>query len=164
MVTEDARDHVDATPSGLGDFASAFGGSFGMILVSEIGDETFIIAALMAMRHPRAIVFAGALGALIVMTVLSTALGFIVPNLLSRQVTNKAATVLYTFFGLRLLYIAYRAEDEDPNKELDEVRQLWEQTYPFHCAIIFCRLHTCNMLCIPCPQFAAWYCCRWKQL
>jgi hypothetical protein len=43
--------------------------SLSMILVSEIGDETFIIAALMAMRHPRSIVLSGALSALIIMTV-----------------------------------------------------------------------------------------------
>lgn len=35
----------------------------------KIGDETFIIAALMAMRHPKSIVLSGALSALIVMTV-----------------------------------------------------------------------------------------------
>ncbi|KAL0827390.1 hypothetical protein Bca101_051068 [Brassica carinata] len=38
--------------------------SFSMILVTEIGDETFIIAALMAMRHPKATVLSGALSAL----------------------------------------------------------------------------------------------------
>ena len=43
------------------------------------------------------------------MTVLSTALGLIVPNLISQDVVNKAAFVL-TFFGCRLLYIAYRAD------------------------------------------------------
>eukprot|EP00958_Prasinococcus_capsulatus_P014369 scaffold1508_cov320-Prasinococcus_capsulatus_cf.AAC.2 len=46
--------------AGGGGFVAAFGASFGMILVSEIGDETFIIAALMAMRHPRGVVFTGA--------------------------------------------------------------------------------------------------------
>ena len=51
-----------------------------MILVSEMGDETFIIAAIMAMRHPRFIVLAGALSALAVMTVLS-----VVPNLISKD-------------------------------------------------------------------------------
>ena len=30
--------------------------SWGMILVSEIGDKTFFIAAIMAMRHPRRVV------------------------------------------------------------------------------------------------------------
>jgi len=34
-----------------------------------MGDETFIIAALMAMRHPKSIVLSGALSALYVMTV-----------------------------------------------------------------------------------------------
>ena len=40
-------------------------------LVIQIGDETFIIAALMAMRHPKTIVLSGALAALVVMTVRS---------------------------------------------------------------------------------------------
>ncbi|KAG9145534.1 hypothetical protein Leryth_022047 [Lithospermum erythrorhizon] len=57
-----------------------------------IGDETFIIAALMAMRHPKSIVLSGALSALVVMTILSTGLGRIVPNLISRKHTNSAAT------------------------------------------------------------------------
>ena len=35
----------------------------------KIGDETFIIAALMAMRHPKSTVLSGALSALVVMTV-----------------------------------------------------------------------------------------------
>lgn len=35
----------------------------------QIGDETFIIAALMAMRHSRSLVLAGALSALAIMTV-----------------------------------------------------------------------------------------------
>ena len=37
--------------------------------MSEAGDETFIIAAIMAMRHPRLTVLTGALGALVAMTV-----------------------------------------------------------------------------------------------
>ncbi|KAK3000800.1 hypothetical protein RJ639_021731 [Escallonia herrerae] len=77
--------------AGLGIF-DAFFASLSMILVSEIGDETFIIAALMAMRHPKSIVLSGALSALFVMTILSTGLGRIVPNLISRKHTNSAAT------------------------------------------------------------------------
>ena len=38
-------------------------------IICQIGDETFIIAALMAMRHPKATVLSGALSALFVMTV-----------------------------------------------------------------------------------------------
>lgn len=57
----------------LGDvsFMHAFITSLSVIVVSELGDKTFFIAAIMAMRHPRAIVFAGAISALALMTVLS---------------------------------------------------------------------------------------------
>jgi hypothetical protein len=114
--------HGDAFVDNGGDggFKDAFLSSISMILVSELGDETFIIAAIMAMRHPRVIIFAGAIGALAVMTVLSTALGLIVPNLISQDVVNKCAFVLYTFFGCRLLYIAWRA---DPNASIQEEMQ-----------------------------------------
>lgn len=109
--------------SGLGIFDALFA-SLSMILVSEIGDETFIIAALMAMRHPKSIVLSGALSALFIMTILSTGLGRIVPNLISRKHTNSAATVLYAFFGLRLLYIAWRADPKaSQKKEIEEVEE-----------------------------------------
>ncbi|XP_043698400.1 GDT1-like protein 4 isoform X2 [Telopea speciosissima] len=112
--------------SGLGIF-DAFFASLSMIIVSEIGDETFIIAALMAMRHPKSIVLSGALSALYVMTVLSTGLGRIVPNLISRKHTNSAATVLYAFFGLRLLYIAWRSDSKSSQKkEMEEVEEKLE--------------------------------------
>ncbi|KAB2059816.1 hypothetical protein ES319_A11G333000v1 [Gossypium barbadense] len=113
-------------PAGLG-VLDAFVASFSMIIVSEIGDETFIIAALMAMRHPKSTVLSGALAALFVMTVLSTGLGRIVPNLISRKHTNSAATVLYAFFGLRLLYIAWRADTKgSQKKEMEEVEEKLE--------------------------------------
>ncbi|KAL8051987.1 hypothetical protein ABFX02_06G182800 [Erythranthe guttata] len=112
--------------SGLGVF-DAFFASLSMILVSEIGDETFIIAALMAMRHPKSIVLSGALSALFVMTILSTGLGRIVPNLISRKHTNSAATVLYAFFGLRLLYIAWKSDSKaSQKKEIEEVEEKLE--------------------------------------
>lgn len=52
-------------------FGSAFFNSVTMIIATELGDKTFCIAAVMAMRHNRFFVFAGAIGALIVMTILS---------------------------------------------------------------------------------------------
>lgn len=57
----------------LGDlsFLHAFIAALSVIVVSELGDKTFFIAAIMAMRHPRMIVFAGAITALALMTVLS---------------------------------------------------------------------------------------------
>lgn len=52
-------------------FVHAFVASLSMIIVSELGDKTFFIAAIMAMRHSRITVFAGAISALAVMTILS---------------------------------------------------------------------------------------------
>ena len=75
-----------------------------LILISEIGDKTFFIAAIMAMRHSRATVFAGAVGALGVMTALSAALGWAAPALISKTYTHYLAVALFFFFGLRSLY------------------------------------------------------------
>ena len=51
-------------------FTRAFTASVAMILATEIGDKTFFIAAVLSMRNDRAAVFAGAVLALVVMTVL----------------------------------------------------------------------------------------------
>ena len=99
-----------------------------MILVSEIGDETFIIAAILAMRNKKRVVFSGALLALAVMTVISAALGYVVPNLISKQTTHNAATILYTFFGLRLLYIGTRSKAGEMQEEIAEVNDKLDKT------------------------------------
>ncbi len=44
------------------DFIAATVNSLFMILVTEIGDKTFFIAAVLAMRHGRLIVYGGAMG------------------------------------------------------------------------------------------------------
>ena len=51
--------------------------SFTMILLAEIADKTFFIAAIMAMRYNKLIVFMGAWSALVLMTALSVAMGFL---------------------------------------------------------------------------------------
>jgi hypothetical protein len=56
--------------SNLG-FIHALIASVSVIIVSELGDKTFFIAAIMAMRHPRLTVFVGAVTALGLMTILS---------------------------------------------------------------------------------------------
>lgn len=52
-------------------FLHAFVASISVIIVSELGDKTFFIAAIMAMRYNRLVVLAGAMLALGVMTCLS---------------------------------------------------------------------------------------------
>ena len=130
-VSAATRDHA-ALDADLGDgdggFSDGFISSLGMVLVSELGDETFIIAAIMAMRNSRAVVLAGGLSALAVMTVLSVMLGLVVPQLISKETVSKAAFVLYSFFGCRLMYIAYKSEGSSAmSSELEEVEEKLER-------------------------------------
>ena len=74
-----------------------------MILFSEIGDKTFLIAALMAMKHPRMVVFTAAASALFTMTILSAILGHAVPTLIPKRFTNILAAVLFLVFGAKML-------------------------------------------------------------
>ena len=95
-----------------GEFLEGMVKSGTMILISEIGDKTFFIAAIMAMRHSRATVFAGAIGALGVMTALSAALGWAAPSLISKTYTHYLAITLFFFFGIRSLYECRRSRRE----------------------------------------------------
>ncbi|KAK3996974.1 hypothetical protein QBC44DRAFT_125956 [Cladorrhinum sp. PSN332] len=99
-----------------------------MILVSEIGDKTFLIAALMAMKHDRLVVFTAALGALITMTVLSAVLGHAVPALISERLTHFLAAVLFAIFGVRLLREGLAmSPDEGVSAEMQEVEMELEE-------------------------------------
>ncbi|KIH87437.1 hypothetical protein SPBR_04812 [Sporothrix brasiliensis 5110] len=77
--------------------------SLTMILFSEVGDKTFLVAALMAMKHDRVVVFTAAFSALVTMTILSTVLGHAVPALIPKRVTNFLAAGLFLAFGGKLL-------------------------------------------------------------
>lgn len=63
----------DAAAKGNLGFIHAFVASISVIIVSELGDKTFFIAAIMAMRYNRLTVLAGAMLALGLMTCLSGA-------------------------------------------------------------------------------------------
>jgi putative Ca2+/H+ antiporter (TMEM165/GDT1 family) len=90
--------------------------SFSMIVLSEIGDKTFLVAAVLAMRRPsaRRDVFAGAFGAMLAMSALSALLGHHLPRLLAASssgapnttsrvpVTQALAGVLFLVFGTRM--------------------------------------------------------------
>jgi putative Ca2+/H+ antiporter (TMEM165/GDT1 family) len=105
-------------------FASAFLASISMIIVSEFGDKTFFIAAIMAMRNSRLEVFASAIAALALMTVLSAAMGQTLPAILDPKLTHYMATALFFFFGAKLLYDAYQMDGAgDLKEELEEVEE-----------------------------------------
>ena len=98
--------------------------SLTMILVSEVGDKTFLVAALMAMKHDRLVVFSAAFGALLVMTVLSAMLGHAVPALIPKRVTSFLAAGLFLFFGAKLLIEGMKMDpNEGVSAEMHEVEQ-----------------------------------------
>ncbi|CAG8517842.1 12713_t:CDS:2, partial [Acaulospora colombiana] len=92
-----------------------------MIVVSEIGDKTFFIAAIMAMKNPRFLVFSAAFAALILMSVLSAALGYAVPNLIPKIYTNYLAALLFLFFGIKMGFEGWQMTEEEATQELEEV-------------------------------------------
>ncbi|DBA79178.1 TPA: hypothetical protein ACH3X1_009000 [Trebouxia sp. C0004] len=84
---------------------------FLLILFSELGDKTFFIAVLLALKKNKGLVFAGTFGALAVMTVISVVLGQAlhqVDELLpssSLPFDDIAAAFLLVFFGIRTLQV-----------------------------------------------------------
>jgi len=97
-----------------------------MIIFSEIGDKTFLIAAILAMRHPRAIVFAGALGSLIVMSILSAAMGHLLPTLVPKTYTQFAAAFLFFIFGTKMMMEARQMQSGN-EKIQEEMREAEEE-------------------------------------
>lgn len=98
--------------------------SLTMILFSEVGDKTFLVAALMAMKHDRMVVFSAAFGALLVMTVLSALLGHTVPALIPKRITSFAAAALFFVFGAKLLREGLQMDpNEGVGAEMSEVEQ-----------------------------------------
>jgi putative Ca2+/H+ antiporter (TMEM165/GDT1 family) len=107
--------------------ASAFIASFSTIIVSELGDKTFFIAAIMAMRYNRIAVLCGALFALFLMTAISTAFGQIVTALIDPFYVHIVTTLLFFFFGVKLLWDAYHDEGGESNEKSEvelELNQL----------------------------------------
>ncbi|XP_023344409.1 transmembrane protein 165 [Eurytemora carolleeae] len=104
-------------------FLHGFVESLSVILVSELGDKTFFIAAILAMQNNKLLVFLAAIGALAVMTVLSALLGFVVTTFIPREYTYYACTAIMFLFGFKMLWEAWRMSDtelEDTQREVEE--------------------------------------------
>ncbi|XP_042065142.1 protein PAM71-homolog, chloroplastic-like isoform X3 [Salvia splendens] len=91
---------------------SGFTAAFSLIFVSEIGDKTFFIAALLAMQYDKLLVLLGSVGALSLMTVLSVIIGRIFHSVPAQFQTTLpigeyAAVTLLVFFGLKAIKDAW---------------------------------------------------------
>ncbi|KAK3143092.1 hypothetical protein QOZ80_4BG0358230 [Eleusine coracana subsp. coracana] len=96
---------------------SGFTAAFTLIFVSEIGDKTFFIAALLAMQYQRALVLLGSVAALSLMTVVSVVIGRIFQSVPAQFQTTLpigeyAAVALLAFFGLKSIKDAWELPDK----------------------------------------------------
>jgi len=101
-------------------FIHAFIASISVIIVSEIGDKTFFIAAIMAMKHSRLTVFLGAISALILMTILSVLFGWLA-TVIPRNIVYYISTALFAIFGLKMLWEGYHMPPGGAQEEMEEV-------------------------------------------
>ncbi|VDM20968.1 unnamed protein product [Wuchereria bancrofti] len=95
--------------------------SISVVVVSELGDKTWFIAAIMAMRHSRLTVFCGAMAALILMTLLSAGLGWFT-QVMPRLLTYSISTALFALFGMKMLYDGYRMSPADGQENYAEAK------------------------------------------
>ncbi|XP_077389989.1 putative divalent cation/proton antiporter TMEM165 [Festucalex cinctus] len=111
----------DDTSKGNLGFIHAFVASISVIIVSELGDKTFFIAAIMAMRYNRLTVLAGAMLALGLMTCLSVLFGF-ATTIIPRIYTYYVSTGLFAIFGVRMLREGLKMSPDEGQEELEEVQ------------------------------------------
>jgi putative Ca2+/H+ antiporter (TMEM165/GDT1 family) len=107
--------------------SSGFIQAFLLIFVSEIGDKTFFIAGLLAAKYSRIVAFVGSIGALAIMTVISTLIGQIfhnIPEGLTQGIPfdDYIAVAAFAYFGGKTLYEALQLVDGD-NSGIDEEKE-----------------------------------------
>lgn len=115
--------------------SSGFAQSFLLIFISEIGDKTFFIAALLAAKYGRFISFVGSIGALAVMTLISTVIGQLfhaVPSSLTKGIPfdDYIAVLAFGYFGIKTLVETVSLKDNEPSsieEEKNEAIELVEE-------------------------------------
>lgn len=106
------------------DALNSFVMAVSMIGLSEIGDKTFLIAVLMAMRHSRLFVFSSAASSLAIMTILSGVVGHTVVSFISERYTAFLAALLFLVFGYKLTMEGLEmSKDAGVEEELAEVEE-----------------------------------------
>jgi len=119
-ISEELKLKIAEVPE-LG-FDHGFLSSLSVILVSEIGDKTFFIAAIMAMKYSRLTIFTGAILALATMTVMSVLMGALT-TIIPRYITFYVSTALFALFGLKMLKEGFDMKPDSGLEEMEEVQQ-----------------------------------------
>jgi hypothetical protein len=127
---------ISSTAAWLDSFSdSGFYQAFSLVFLSEIGDKTFFVAALLAAKLSRFISFVGSLGALAVMSVISVVIGQVfhaVPAGIANGVPldDVAAVIAFTYFGVKVLAEAFESEDGKSAMD-EEFEEAEEETQKF---------------------------------
>jgi putative Ca2+/H+ antiporter (TMEM165/GDT1 family) len=103
---------------------AAFGSSFSAITLAELGDKTFFMALILAMRHPRRWVFLGSFAALAVVTLMSLGVGYGLRELLPARLLPWLAALLFLGFGGKLLLDAGQLSADAARDERQEAEQV----------------------------------------
>ena len=102
---------------------AAFGSSLTAITLAELGDKTFFMALILAVRHRARWVFIGAFGALTAVTLISLGLGYGLRELLPQAVVPWLAAVLFLGFGIKLLLDAQGMASNAAEEEAEEAEE-----------------------------------------
>ena len=103
---------------------AAFGSSLTAITLAELGDKTFFMALILAVRHRARWVFIGAFGALTAVTLISLGLGYGLRELLPQAVVPWLAAVLFLGFGIKLLLDAQGMASDAAEEEAEEAEEV----------------------------------------
>jgi Uncharacterized protein family UPF0016 len=108
--------------------------AFSLVFLSEIGDKTFFIAGLLAMKTSKLISFVGSMGALFVMTLISVVIGqafHAVPSGLLGDgkipLDDVAAVLAFAFFGFKTLKEALDMDAEGGSVMDEELAEAEEE-------------------------------------
>ena len=113
-----------ASPLSSDPSLAAFGSSLTAITLAELGDKTFFMALILAVRHRARWVFIGSFAALTAVTLISLALGYGLRELLPQSLVPWLAAVLFLSFGIKLLIDAQGMAANAATEEKAEAEQL----------------------------------------
>jgi putative Ca2+/H+ antiporter (TMEM165/GDT1 family) len=102
---------------------AAFGSSFSAITLAELGDKTFFMALILAVRHRPRWVFVGSFAALAAVTLISLAVGYGLRELLPPWLLPWLAGLLFIGFGVKLLVDAQALPADAAREEAEEAEE-----------------------------------------
>ncbi len=106
---------------------TAFTAALLLITISELGDKTFFIGMILAMRYARRWVLAGVVTALVAMTLLSVLIGQALA-FLPKSYIHYAEIILFLVFGTKLLIEAWRMPATATTAVMEEAEEAIEGT------------------------------------